>query len=376
MILTGYFIADEEIYKNRRTKFIVINGNKEIASKKSTPDLKGVENTMKKNCYHRKDGRWQYSKQENGLKYYAIANTYRELLEKIKNIKPKLIKNVKVIKTKKLTFIQWYQTYIDTFIKTQNIKEKSKQDWQRYLDNYIKPAFQRIPLEKLTSEQIQKFVNEIPRDRTRKTIYQNIIRVLKKAYATDKIKKDITLAVDRPLIKPSKQRSPLTYAEQSMLLDYVKNTNLYSFVMFSLVVGSRREETLSFCLDDIDEKSLLIHIKGTKTKNADRYVHVTEAFIKFLKSNMHSNKFNFKKDYITKQIHEVFKKLNIDNCLHGLRHTCSANLYFLGAKDKYRQQQLGHSSIVITNDIYTNIRENISKAKLKELYRDLYPSFD
>lgn len=65
--------------------------------------------------------------------------------------------------------------------------------------------------------------------------------------------------------------------------------------MFSLVVGSRREETLSFCLDDIDEKSLLIHIKGTKTKNADRYVHVTEAFIKFLKSNMHSNKFNFKK---------------------------------------------------------------------------------
>lgn len=131
MILTGYFIADEEIYKNRRTKFIVINGNKEIASKKSTPDLKGVENTMKKNCYHRKDGRWQYSKQENGLKYYAIANTYRELLEKIKNIKPKLIKNVKVIKTKKLTFIQWYQTYIDTFIKTQNIKEKSKQDWQR-----------------------------------------------------------------------------------------------------------------------------------------------------------------------------------------------------------------------------------------------------
>lgn len=78
----------------------------------------------------------------------------------------------------------------------------------------------------------------------------------------------------------------------------------------------------------------------------------------------------------THELGKIFQQLNIKNCLHGLRHTCSANLYFLNAKDKYRQLQLGHSSIVTTNNIYTNIKENIPKAKLLELYGNLYPIFD
>ena len=50
---------------------------------------------MRKNCYRRTDGRWQYSKQENGLIYYTIANTYRELIAKIDKIQPRQIKQVK-----------------------------------------------------------------------------------------------------------------------------------------------------------------------------------------------------------------------------------------------------------------------------------------
>lgn len=99
---------------------------KVIDKEKSTPieKTKGVDNTMKKNCYHRKDGRWEYSKQENGLLYYTIANTYRELLEKIKSIKPKQIKQVKRIKTKILTFLQYFKFYIDNYVRTKKIKTR------------------------------------------------------------------------------------------------------------------------------------------------------------------------------------------------------------------------------------------------------------
>ena len=79
---------------------------------------------------------------------------------------------------------------------------------------------------------------------------------------------------------------------------------------------------------------------------------------------------------IKELLKKILTKIKINNCLHGLRHTCSANLYFLGARDKYRQSQLGHASITTTNDIYTNIKENIPTRYLRLVYGDLYPTFD
>lgn len=331
---------------------------------------------MKKNCYRRKDGRWQYSKQENGLKYYAIANTYRELLEKIKSIVPKQIKETKNINVKD-SFAQYYQKFINTYIKTKNITEKQKNDWQRQYETHIIPNFKNIKTIKLTNEILQKFINSLNETRTQEIIYQRLIKVLKKAYQTGVIKKDLSSGLEKPKRKSIHKRTPLTIHEQIKLLKEAKKTNIYIFVMFSLIVGSRREETIKFNLKtDIDEKNMKIHIKGTKTENADRYVNVTKEFINFLKTNMSSNTFGFNIYYPTKVLAKIFKKLGINNCLHGLRHTCSSNLYFLGAKDKYRQQQLGHASIITTNDIYTNIKENIAPRYLRLIYGNLYPTFD
>jgi integrase len=371
-IVERYIGREQQKEKQSKKETVLITEH----SQEFSTQTKGVE--MRKNCYKRKDGRWQYSKQTGGYIYYAIANTYRELLEKIPKIKPALKKSVKhkTKKTNQNTFIQYYQFFIDSFIKNKKISEHTKVDWQRQLTHDITPEFKYLKLEDVTAEKIQKFIDNIPFERKQETMYQRILKVLKKAYATGKIKRDITLGVEKPKRQNKSERSPLTFHEQIQLLKAVKNSKIYTFVIFSLIVGSRREETFRFKLDDIDEKRLTIHIKGTKTSNADRYVKVSRAFIDFLKSNMHE-KFDFNLDYPTHELREIFKKLNIKQaCLHSLRHTCSANLYFLGANDKFRQMQLGHASIVTTNDIYTNIRENIPARRLRLIYGDLYPEFD
>ncbi len=363
-------------YQDMQKPFLLIDNTKSKANQEKSIPEEGVD-TMKKNCYKRTDGRWQYSKQLNGLQYYAIANTYRELLDKIKNIKPKQIRNIKKVKTTNLTFIQYFQFYIDNYVKTDKKRVKTIDVWQNILNKHLKENLFRISLEKLTSEDIQKAINKIDKERTRELAFQKVVKVLQKAYITGKIKKDITLGLDKPTRENKKERLPLTPEEQKALLEKVKGTQIYSFVMFSLIVGSRREETLKFNLEtDLNEQKGIIHIKGTKTKNADRNIYVTKEFIDFLRKNMKSNTFGMKANFVTKQMVAIFRELNIKNCLHGLRHTCSANLYFLGAKDKYRQMQLGHSSIVTTNNIYTNIKENIEPASLRKIYGDLYPKFD
>lgn len=369
-------------YEANHKPFKVIDNTKEkIKSQKNLLQnkIKGVD-TMRKNCYKRTDGRWQYSKQQRGYRYYAIANTYRELLEKIPKIKPILITSIKhkTRKTNQFTFVQYYQFYIDNFVKNKKIGKETIKAWQRQLTQDITPNFKLLKLEDITAERIQNFIDNIPYERKQEVLYQRITKILKKAYATGKIKRDITLGIEKPKRQHKQERTPLTIIEQIKLLkEAKKNKKLFPFVVFSIIVGSRREETLKFnLLTDIDEKRLTIHIKGTKTSNADRYVHVTNEFISFLKTTLPKNKFEFNKSYPTNYLGEIFKKLKINACLHSLRHTCSANLYFLGANDKYRQMQLGHASIVTTNDIYTNIKENTPARRIHLVYGDLYPKFD
>lgn len=344
----------------------------------STENEKGVD-TMRKNVCRRKDGRWQYAKQENGLKYFAIASSYRKLIDKINKIRPKEVKDIKHAnaRTNQSTFANYYQYFIDNYIKNKKIGEETKKDWQRQCDRDILPYFAYRRLDDLTTEDIQNFVDSIQQERKQEVLYQRVVKVLNKAYATGKMKRNITLGVEKPKRENVLDVPPLTFYEQVGFLREVKKTPYYAFAVFSIIVGSRREETMRFNLStDIDERRQQIHIKGTKTINADRYVKVTKEFIQFLKDNMSSNTFDFHASTATHELGAIFKRLKIENGrLHSLRHTCSANLYFLGATDKYRQMQLGHASIVTTNDIYTNIKENIDARRLRLIYGNLYPAF-
>ncbi len=371
--MIGHLMGLEANYQIERNKITVINSQKVLASE----NLKG-DSTMKKNCYRRPDGRWQYSKMENGVLYYAIAGTYRALLEKIPNIIPRQVRTVKTINSRKLTFVQYFDFYIENFVKTKKISPKELSSWFSQRANYFVPFFQNIYLENVTPELVQKFLAKVEKGRTQEILFQKTNRVLRKAYATGKIKRDVTLGIDKPLRDDVQERTPLTFLEQLRFLKAIKHKKIYTFAIFSIIVGSRREETLRFNLaTDIDERKKLLHVHGTKTKRADRYVPVTSAFIEFLKKNMSSNTFQFGIKYPTKVISDIFKSLGIEKkSLHNLRHTCSANLFFLGASDKYRQMQLGHSSIVTTNNIYTNIKEIIPERKLRLIYGDLYPKFD
>ena len=187
-------------YEANHKPFKVIDNTKEkIKSQKNLLQnkIKGVD-TMRKNCYKRTDGRWQYSKQQRGYRYYAIANTYRELLEKIPKIKPILITSIKhkTRKTNQFTFVQYYQFYIDNFVKNKKIGKETIKAWQRQLTQDITPNFKLLKLEDITAERIQNFIDNIPYERKQEVLYQRITKVLKKAYATGKIKRDITLGIE------------------------------------------------------------------------------------------------------------------------------------------------------------------------------------
>lgn len=143
--------------------------------------------------------------------------------------------------------------------------------------------------------------------------------------------------------------------------------------MFSIILGTRRNETLSFKLEDINENNLVIH--GTKTKTALRKIKISDSMINELnKLNRAVNEKFFKySDYtITKKVDKILQEINKNLTLHCLRKTCSTNMHYLEIPDKIRQQVLGHTSIKTTNDIYTHLEYGINKNDIYNMYNTLY----
>lgn len=367
--LEGYFQGDRAKVKENLIVFQAINNLKKCCQ---FSEIEGENMTTYKGnkLTKRSDGRWVYTKTINKKRVFIYAKTQHELINKIKKYK---IRKETVTVESDIDFIdKWYNT-----TKLPNLSEKTKLIYHNTLNNYIKPFFEKHTLKNVQLFDLQEFVNSIKFERIRIQVYQHIKSIFRYALACGKIKIDITQALILPKRKNIIKRESLTIFEQDILLKAIKGHKLETFIIFSIVIGTRRNETLAFDLSDIDEKKNTLHIKGTKTESADRIIKVSSSMIDFLKrNNVSTPYFNFSEDFVTKNVKRIFKSLNMEHCVHSLRHTCSTNLYYLGIRDKERQHILGHKSIVTTNNIYTSLEQDIKKEDVVKLYNNLYYEFD
>lgn len=359
-------------WKKEKNNIVEVENNNNLEQKE-------VEvKTNYKNVYQRKDGRWEYVKSINGAKYYLIAKTKDKLIEKIKVLK----KEKKVVKIKKNheTIGTWSEKWIKTY-KT-DIGVTARKRYEGIVKNHIIPFFKDMPLNKITPVKVQEFINQFKAERNREYAYITIKQILKSAYINKKIPENIADFVVKPRKKIKPNKTALSLKEQQLFMEELKSydEDVQMFMIFSIVLGSRRGETIKFKFEDINKDRNSIHIKGTKTYGSDRRIKISDEMIALLEKNKttRDNEFYFLRnaDYYTKRALEIYETCQIkDKTLHDLRHTCSTNLYYLGVLDKQRQQVLGHSSIVMTNDIYTNLQEDIDKEGLLKLYNNLYYEF-
>lgn len=378
--LAGYFEGQDARAELNRSKFIIFNGGKQLET--STQSLNEEEEKLKVDVFENakikfikehtrfKNGYYEYRVTKNGLTTSKSAKNFEDLVQKV--LHPKR----GVRKPQSLFFTDYIKTYMNLY-RNGRYAASTVEEYKNIIKQ-ISSAFINRKIDGITTTDLQNFINNITATRIREKILSFLKKVFKKAFDTGIIKKDVCAAVELPYIKKIKNRLSLTFKEQEALLTALEkyDEDFKKFVMFSLVVGTRREETCAFKLNDITGNKLLIH--GTKTENAERTVVLSRDFIEFLKSgyDKKSNEpfFNLKADAYYHKLKRLYKRLNFPNALnlHSLRHTCSANLHYLGVPDKRRQQILGHSSIVITNNIYTELEADITSKNIKNLYKSYY----
>ena len=323
-----------------------------------------------KNIRKRIDGRYEWRKQINHVQYQKINKNKKELEKEVALILKRIKGTIQLPQTS-TSFISvawhWYNTY-----------KKDLRSGSRY-NGIIKSKFDNNPIfnqaiSRITYQELEHFITSIKEHRNRAYCYYVIKGVYEEAIKLKYTRENLSTLISKPK-NEGEIGDWFTIREQKLILDNLNQTPIKNEILFYLMTGCRRREALNVKFEDINFDNNTIFINGTKTKKAKRYVNISSKYAKILKANF-VDMFTHGQDYYTKKFQEYLISLGIQNKkLHDLRHTFSSNLFYLEVPDKKRQYLLGHSSIAITNDIYTHLDPNIKKKDILNLYKDLYPEF-
>lgn len=346
----------------KQYKSIEYNSTKK-SSNKTTKQKEKLEDM--KNITKRDDGRYMIRKVVDGQRITLYANTQAEAREKLQNIKKR---KVKITLGNKPTIQEYSDLWFDIY-KKPTIKQQSKNEIKSVL-NKINQKFGNIKIDKLTTQEIQTYLNGLPKNRTKERICTYFNAVLKKALDTNIIKYNPFNAVVKDK-KEKYKRNALTYLEQEKLLKAIKGTNIEHEIMTYLMCGCRPNELPTN--ENFDFKNNIINVYGTKNKNAEhRAVRMSQNFADYIMPYLKTNTMK-SKDYIMEYYKNICRKIKLkENTLYTLRHTFATNHFTLGTPAKRVQTWLGHGSVQLTLDTYTDIDETSSKDKIIKLYNNFY----
>ena len=218
------------------------------------------------NIRKRKDGRWEgrYTAghdPETGKAIYknVLGRTQAEVKSKLKAAIEES-KGLDVTKAGKYTVGAWMDEWFENYAKVK-VRPSSHQTYRGYIDNHIKPNIGKIPLEKLTSLELQKLYKKLLEKgrvdrieskhqakglspKTVRNIHQIIASAMKLAKEQKIIASDPTESCTLPKLEHREMKT-LSVEQLASFLREAKESGVFEMYYVEMATGLRRGELLA-----------------------------------------------------------------------------------------------------------------------------------
>ena len=353
------------------------------------------------NIRKRKDGRWEgrYTAGYDpvtGKQVFknVLGKTQAEVKEKLKKAL-QLNEKIDFTRTGKHTVSTWMEEWFENVCKIK-ARPSSHQTYRGYIDHHITPYIGKIPLEKLSTMDLQKLYRKLmsngrverieaenqPKGLSAKTV-RNINQVISSAMdfavAQKIIPENPCKAVALPKIE-HKEMQTIPAEQLQVFLTEARATGVYEMYYIELATGLRRGELLGLKWSDIDFENSIIHvtksvehigdkpnIKGTKTDAGTRMVPLLDDLKEFLleQPNRVPQHYIISDDGTSpltnrryQTLYEHFRETTGASCTaHQLRHSFATIAFESDVDAKAIQEIIGHKQLSTTMDIYTDFRK-------------------
>lgn len=350
----------------------------------------------------RKDGRWE-GRYTAGRDPITGKPVYKNVLGKTQGeVKEKLKKAIEdsqqldMSRSKSYTVESWIRLWYEVYTEPR-LREKTKEYYLNYIDNHIIPRIGKIPLEKLTTIQIQKFYNDLQKN-GRIQRYEHV-KLKNKGLSTRVVRGIHTLlnncleqAVTERIILinpaqgcklPKLEKKEMKILPQEKIGPYLaeaEERGLLAAYYLELTTGLRRGELLALLWTDLDAESKTIsvtkqvnRIKGKlvvsqpKTQNSVRTLAIPQQAVDLLIEEHKKHPGNpymfpspktgtmFDPDSFRHTHDKILKAIGAEHIrFHDLRHTFATLSLKNGVDVKTLSGALGHYSAGFTLSTYTH----------------------
>ena len=355
------------------------------------------------NIRKRKDGRWEgrYTvgyDPESGKRIIknVLGKTQAEVKEKLKTAISES-QRLDVSKAGTYTVASWVRTWYEVYAEPR-IRPNTKAYYTNYIENHIVPGIGDVPLDKLTTIQIQRFYNNLQKTgrvqrknfpplkdaslspRVVRGVHTLLHNCLEQAVAEHLLLTNPAQGCKLPQLE-KKEMKILPQEKIGMYLAEAEKRGLLAAFYLELTTGLRRGELLALQWTDLDVESRTLavtkqvnRINGElvvsppKTRNSVRTLALPQQAVDLLVAEHKKHPRNpylfpspktgtmYDPDAFRRTHDKILKAIGAEHIrFHDLRHTFATLSLKSGVDVKTLSAMLGHVSAATTLDIYTHI---------------------
>lgn len=324
----------------------------------------------------------------NGKQYKVYGKTLEEALEKRITLKSRLESDE--IKKNTITVENWLETALNAY--KPNVSDDYMYQMRGRIGKHILPVIGSVPVQGVTPLQCQQIINsQSGRSASHITkLRQELFFIFDTARKNGLIRVNPAADITAPTGTKNDRRS-LTAEERKHFLLVTENEPQYMLFRIMLFCGLRSSEAMRLRYEDITtiQGIRFFHVRGTKSKAADRLVPIPEELEigtgsgvialdpegrPYTKSGYRCASDRLRRDMNISMGCQVFRRqlvpplpLAPDFVPYYLRHTYCTDLKKKGVDIRLAKSLMGHSDISITADIYDHADDESAVLAARQL---------